>query len=112
MKPAAICLGLGLAIVLALASYALRPAAGHEAITGWPYATDCCNGRDCTHAHTGDVIRAPGGWVVTNTGEFIADENPKIRRSQDWMIHVCQRPDPETGALQTLCIYIPLEGES
>lgn len=94
---------LAVVFVLTLAA----PASAHQARTGWVYPFVCCSGQDCRHAEPGEVTAVPGGWRIANTGEVIPQGDARIRPSRDADIHLCQRPDPATGALFTPCLFLP-----
>lgn len=69
----------------------------HQAPSGWSYEPFCCGGQDC--APVSGVTATPFGWHVA--GEFIAYNDPRIRRSQDGSFHLCR------SARGTHCLYVP-----
>lgn len=84
-------------------------APAHDAPKGWSYPVSCCSGIDCREANTKAsavrVTEKDGGWLISSTGEWIADTDKKIKPSPDGEFHWCSvdgKADTET-----ICLFVP-----
>ena len=91
------------------------------------YSEQCCGARDCRPISSRETIsgllrwipRNGGGWLVTDSGEFLAEQdangnrNWRIQPSRDFRNHICRIPrDPLDGREpgRTVCLYIAPPG--
>lgn len=88
---------------------------GHEAVAskkmpmGWQYGMECCSVRDCTDVPAGEIVSTPEGWRVNSTGEVIAYNDKRIKRSRDENFHRCAAAGDMT-LKRSICIYVPDQG--
>lgn len=86
-------------------------AAGHDALPtaaqpeGWSYPTSCCSGYDCRQVPASMIKETGAGYTIMYTGEFLYQNDPKIRPSPDGMYHWCSVAGEDTG--KTLCLFVP-----
>lgn len=94
-----------LALILLL--LAAIPAVGHDAPSGWTYASGCCGGRDCRPIPDTAVAPVEGGWLVKASHEVIPYQSTKP--SPDGSFHRCSYNGAETS--ETICLYVPPMGQ-
>lgn len=98
----------------ATAFFLSRPAAGHEAPSGWSYDLACCSGIDCAPIDSDLVTLSAEGYTVTvapgdhplitvPTTYFFPFEDTRVRFSPDGTYHLCVSAITQTG----LCLYSP-----
>lgn len=80
----------------------------------WPhswYDGECCSEHDCRQTTLGEVKRTDEGWLVVPLNITVPFSDPRVRHSQDPLIHVCEVPGGMTNGIQNAptlrCIYIP-----
>lgn len=106
--------GLGLAIFLAVTT---PKAKAHEAMAGWAYDPDCCNGNsttgDCQQIPDTSVTEGPNGFTVT----LHPGDHRLVTRDHVWVVplksvrwdapdghyHACLWPTEDT----LRCFYAP-----
>lgn len=92
----------GIAIIVGVVAWS-TPAPAHE----W-YPPQCCSGSDCRSIEVDDIELRPEGFFIPESGETIAYNDPRIRKTQPEgaaLYHRCARGGKPDG--ETLCIYIP-----
>jgi len=80
----------------------IKPARGHEAMSGWQYPLECCAGYDCAEISADRVKEAPGGYLVD--GKFRVAHSA-VKHSPDGNYHACF-PQPEN----LRCLFVPPSG--
>ena len=94
----------------------VKPAAAHEAISGFKYDGFCCNGDnhtgDCQMISTRNVRVVQGGYeiiigpgdhrLITRRHDFVVGQS-EARRSEDSEYHLCLYPNEDT----LRCFYAP-----
>jgi hypothetical protein len=80
------------------------PARAHEAPSGQSYSFSCCSDKDCAPLPEGAVQTVPGGYSVE--GEFIANNDERLRPSTDGGYHIC-RYSPQRIGSKIRCLYTP-----
>lgn len=58
--------------------------------------THCCGPRDCRMLNDGEVMRVPGGYMVSATGQFIRDDWRALYRSINERYYGCTGYDGKT----------------
>jgi hypothetical protein len=70
----------------------------HDAPLGWPYGAECCSMTDCWQEKDGAIEETP-------TGELIAYDDKRIKRSKHQFFHRCTAAaDPK--ARRSICLYV------
>lgn len=93
------------AAALALMWLAARPAAAHDAVSGWVYPLECCSNYDCREVEDAAIGEGPAGYVIKATGEVIPMTDAKVKFSPDGKFHWCSRGGRADGA--TICLFVP-----
>jgi len=109
---------LALAAIVALAAAPARPAAAHQAMSGWSYPYECCSGVDCAELAPAAIRETPDGylvtvvpgghpmWPVTKPGPLqLAVPYRDARPSPDGRFHLCI---DQTG--KRLCFFAAIGG--
>src|SRR3954467_220920 len=91
--------GLCIAAVIVFAA----PCRAHQAVGGWSYDRECCNGSDCRPTRDDAVVRVPGGWRIVATGQVFLDNS--VKHSPDGHFHRCSAYGREET--HTYCLYVP-----
>lgn len=93
-------------ILLAVAVVILSTAVfAHDAPTGWTYGWECCSGVDCQQAADADVQETKDGYLMTITGELVAYDDKRIKKSKDEFFHECTVGGDKKARL--ICLYVP-----
>lgn len=81
------------------------PAFSHDAPKGWSYPYACCSGLDCREVASKAISERPQGYVIEGTGEVVAYQDARVRRSPDGAYHWCSISGADDG--RTICLFVP-----
>lgn len=90
------------------------PAKAHDAETGWKYPFSCCSNYDCrivndpAHPSPVRIIKVPGGWKISTTGEVIRYGDKSLRVAPDNHWHWCSASGRDDT--KTICLWMPDSG--
>lgn len=76
---------------------------------GWTYGIECCSLRDCAPIEPAEIGESAAGYVINRTGEVIAYNDHRIKRSRDEFYHRCT-PAGNMDSPRSICLYVPDRG--
>ena len=109
--PLWLCVG---AMLVALALSFCTPADAHDAPSGWSYPFSCCSCVDCREVDGPDAVRMShkvqigrtgDRYVISTTGEAIAETDARVKDSPDGAWHWCSQGGRDDG--RTICLFRP-----
>lgn len=90
---------------LVLVAFNMSPVLSHEAPTGWQYPVSCCSGNDCREVPDKAISERSDGYVIEGTGEVVAYQDRRIKKSPDGAFHWCSVAGASNG--KTICLFVP-----
>jgi hypothetical protein len=84
---------------------AAKPAAAHEALTGWKYPISCCSGYDCRPVSAKWIKEREGAFIIPTTGEAVPYTDRRIKSSPDGEYHWCSKQGKDDTP--TICLFVP-----
>lgn len=97
------------AFVLAIGAYAHDAPPTPTQPLGWAYGWECCSNQDCAPVAESAIGETSEGYVIQRTGEVIAYNDKRIKRSRDEFYHRCA-PAGNMDSPRSLCLYVPDRG--
>lgn len=88
-----------------LLTLSASPVRAHDAPTGWSYPFACCSGYDCRAVSAKAISEKPEGYVINGTGEMVAMDDTRLRKSPDGDYHWCSVAGLDDS--RTICLFVP-----